>query len=82
MGRKAGKGTFAGGRPGGSPNKKGSLDASLPPIRCSKELEQWCQQEAKKTGKAVSTWLREVLESMYNQAHAADKNPLDVPTNN
>jgi len=80
-GRKPGKGTFAGGRPEGSPNKKGSFDAALPPVRCSKELEQWCQREAKKTGKAVSTWLREVLESIYNKAHAADKEPRNVPTN-
>jgi len=64
MGRKPGKGTFAGGRPKGSPNKKGSLDASLPPVRCSVELEQWCQQQAKRQSKRVSTWIREVLESI------------------
>lgn len=77
-GRKPGKGIFAGGRPEGSPNKKGSLDASLPPIRCSTELEQWCQQQAQQAGKAVSTWIREVLESMYNNAHATDEEPRCV----
>ena len=79
MGRKPGKGTFSGGRPEGSPNKKGSFDAKLPPVRCSAELEQWVQQQAKESEMRVSAFLREILDAMYNKAHAADKEPRNVP---
>jgi hypothetical protein len=62
-GRKSGQGNFVGGRPKGSPNKKGSFGACLPPVRCSQELFNWASQQANASNKSLSTWLRDFLET-------------------
>ena len=60
-GRIAGQGKFAGGRPAGSPNKKGRFETSLPPVRCSVELKAYYQQKAQAADQDLSTYLRTVL---------------------
>ena len=77
-GRKPGQGNFLGGRPKGSPNKKGSFEACLPPMRCSQELFNWVSQQANATDKTLSTWLRGFLEAKMDEEMNANNKLLQV----
>mgnify|MGYP003599626276 CR=1 FL=1 len=73
-GRKPGQGKFIGGRPKTSPNKKGSFETSLPPVRCSEALKSYYQQKAQAAGQELSTYLRQVLSSLKQSEEATTDN--------
>ena len=66
-GRKPGQGKFSGGRPAGSPNKKGNFETSLPPVRCSEALKAYYLQKSQEGGQGLSTYLRTVLTLQKEQ---------------
>lgn len=73
-GRKPGQGKFSGGRPKTSPNKKGSFETSLPPVRCSETLKSYYQMKAQTAGQELSTYLRQVLSLLKQSEEATTDN--------
>ena len=73
-GRKPGQGNFTGGRPEGSPNKKGSMDHEVY-FRCGDELFEALSLAAVAAyKKSVNLYVRKFLES----AHQAQINQVRV----
>lgn len=65
-GRKPGKGKFGGGRPKGSPNKKGKLPAVIS-FRCDAELYHALRVAAAAATLSVNVYAREALRAAHER---------------